>query len=100
MRRPRGGPHLYAVFSSMRCAPTSGHAAMAHTTEYSWACTHTSLRVTSAMQAGLTDRLWSIEDVVALVDTMAEPSKRRGFYKRVPPRPWFQIETLRPARGA
>ena len=32
---------------------------------------HKTLRVTPAMQAGLTDRVWSIEDVVGLLE-MAE----------------------------
>ncbi len=33
------------------------------------------------MAAGLSDKLWSMEDVVALIDAQAEPAKKRGQYK-------------------
>lgn len=39
------------------------------------------VRATTARAAGVTDRLWSMEDVVALVEAAAEPPKRRGPYK-------------------
>jgi hypothetical protein len=29
---------------------------------------HQTLRVTPAMEAGVTDRVWSVEEIVALVD--------------------------------
>jgi len=34
------------------------------------------------MAAGITGRLWSMEDVVALLDAQAEPPKKRGPYKK------------------
>ena len=31
--------------------------------------------------AGVSDRLWSMEDMVALIDAQAEPPMKRGPYK-------------------
>jgi hypothetical protein len=39
-------------------------------------------KVTPAMEAGITDRLWSLEDIVARIDAMAPTTKPRGPYKK------------------
>jgi len=39
-----------------------------HFAYYNFCRVHQTLRVTPAMQAGLTDRVWSLEDVVGLLD--------------------------------
>jgi hypothetical protein len=39
-----------------------------HYMHYNFVRIHRTLRVTPAMQAGLTDRLWSIEDIVRLLE--------------------------------
>jgi hypothetical protein len=39
-----------------------------HFMHYDFVRIHQSLRVTPAMAAGVTDRLWSIEDIAALLD--------------------------------
>jgi IS1 family transposase len=54
---------------------------------YNFVRIHKTLRVTPAMEAGLTDRLWTMEDIVAMVDARAEPPKAgkrgpRGPYKK------------------
>ena len=59
------------------------HAAMVaiYAVWYNFVRIHKSLRVTPAMAAGITDRLWSMEDVVALLDARETPPTPRGPYK-------------------
>jgi hypothetical protein len=45
-----------------------------HCMYYNFVRIHQTLRVTPAMEAGLTSRLWSIYDIVALLDS--QPAKR------------------------
>ena len=52
-----------------------------YTAWYNFVRIHKTLRCTPAMAAGLTDRLWSMEDVVALVDAREAPVAKRGTYK-------------------
>jgi hypothetical protein len=44
------------------------HAAI-HFMHYNFCRIHTTLRVTPAMEAGLTDHVWTLEEVVALIDS-------------------------------
>jgi hypothetical protein len=44
---------------------------------------HKTLRVTPAMAAGITDKLWTLEDIVALMDARApKPGPRKPYNKR------------------
>ena len=44
---------------------------------YNFVRIHKTLKVTPAMEAGIADRLWSMEDVVALIDEQAERATTR-----------------------
>lgn len=43
------------------------HAVALHFMHYNFAKVHQTLRVTPAMEAGVTDHVWTIEEVVALL---------------------------------
>ncbi len=53
------------------------------TTYYNFVRLHKTLRVTPAMAAGVSDRLWDVADIVALVEAAEAPAKKRGTYKKV-----------------
>jgi IS1 family transposase len=58
------------------------HALALYFAFYNFCRIHKTLRVSPAMAAGITDRLWSLEDVVAKIDAMAPEPKPRGPYKK------------------
>jgi hypothetical protein len=43
---------------------------------YNFIKIHRSLRVTPAMEAGVTDRLWEVQDVVALLEAKEQSARR------------------------
>jgi hypothetical protein len=47
-------------------------------TYYNFVRIHQTLRVTPAMAAGVTDRLWEVADIVALVDAAEEAGQARA----------------------
>jgi IS1 family transposase len=53
-----------------------------HYMHYNFCRIHKSLRVTPAMAAGVTDRLWSIDDIAALVEAADPKPAKRGPYKK------------------
>ena len=57
------------------------HALALYFTFYNFVRQHKTLRCSPAMAAGLSSTLWSMADVVALIDAAAEPAKARGSYK-------------------
>jgi len=67
-------------------AENHAHALAIYFTFYNFVRIHKTFRVTPAMAAGLTDRLWSMEDVVALVDAREAAPVARGSYKSRAPR--------------
>jgi IS1 family transposase len=62
----------------------SGHVHMValYTAYYNFCRIHKTLRVTPAMQAGITDHVWTFEEIVERIDRYAPPAKPRGPYKR------------------
>lgn len=59
------------------------YAVALHCVFYNFVRIHKTLRVTPAMAAGLTDRLWDVKDIVALVEAAeaAEAPRSRGPYR-------------------
>lgn len=60
------------------------HALALYFVFYNFTRIHKTLRMSPAMAAGITDRLWSLDDVVAKIDAMAPAPKPRGPYKKRP----------------
>lgn len=62
-------------------AENHAYAVALHFMHYNFCRTHKTLRMTPAMAAGVTDRLWDVEDLVALVEAAEPAPKKRGPYK-------------------
>ena len=58
------------------------HALALYFMFYNFVRIHKTLKVTPAMAARVTDRLWSMEDIAAAIDARAEAPKKRGPYKK------------------
>ena len=62
-------------------ADNHAHIIALYTTWSKFARQHKALRCNPAMAAGLSSTLWSMADVVALIDAAAEPANACGTYK-------------------
>ena len=49
---------------------------------YNFVRIHSSLRVSPAMAAGVSDKLWSMDDIVALIEARESAPRKRGPYKK------------------
>jgi IS1 family transposase len=58
------------------------HALALYFAFYNFCRIHKTLRMSPAMAAGIADRLWSLEDIVARIDARAAAPKPRGSYKK------------------
>jgi hypothetical protein len=60
------------------------HAAMVaiYAVHYNFARIHETLRITPAMAVGLSDHVWSLEEIVMMADRYAPAPKPRGPYKK------------------
>ena len=63
-------------------AENHAHMVALYTTWYNFVRQHKTLWVAPAMAARLSDRLWSMEDVVALIDAREAAPAKRGRYKK------------------
>lgn len=57
------------------------HAVSLHFMFYNFARIHSTLKVTPAMAAGISDHVWSVEEIASLA-TIEAPKKRRLYKKR------------------
>ena len=62
-------------------AENHAHSVALNFMYYNFVRIHSKLRVTPAMAAGVTDRLWEIADIAALIEAREEAPKKRGSYK-------------------
>ena len=58
------------------------HAISLHYMYYNFCRIHKTLKVTPAMEAGVTDKLHDLEFIVNLIDERAPAPKKRGPYKK------------------
>lgn len=58
------------------------HALALYFVHYNFCRIHKSLKTSPAMAAGITDTLWSLDNVIAKIDEMAPPPAKRGPYKK------------------
>ncbi len=61
------------------------HAAMVaiHAVYYNFARIHKMLRITPSMAVGLSDHVWSLEEIALMADAYMPKPTKRGPYKRV-----------------
>ena len=62
------------------------HALAIYFMHYNFARIHQTLRVSPAMAAGVTGKLWELDDIVAMIDAAAPTPAKRGSYKKQPER--------------
>ena len=60
------------------------HASMVaiHAVYYNFARIHKTLRITPSMAAGLSDHVWSLEEIVMMAESYAPAPAKRGPYKK------------------
>ena len=58
------------------------YAVALHMMYYNFVRIHQKLRVTPAMAADVSDKLWEIKDIAALVEAADALAKKRGPYKK------------------
>lgn len=63
-------------------AENHAHSVAIHFMHYNFVRIHQTLRVTPAMAAGVTGKLWELSDMVAMIDAASPEPAKRGPYKK------------------
>jgi hypothetical protein len=58
------------------------HMVALYTVWYDFVKTHKAHRTSPAMAAGVSDRLWNMEDIAELVEAVAREPGKRGSYRK------------------
>jgi hypothetical protein len=66
-------------------AENHAHAVALHYMHYNFGRVHKTLRVTPAMEAGVSDHIWTMEEIAALMDANCIPKPRGPYKKKVQP---------------
>jgi len=53
-----------------------------HAVYYNYARIHKSLRIAPSMAAGLSDHVWSLEEIITMADGYMPKPAKRGPYKK------------------
>ena len=82
----RMGMRRFTRLTNAFSKKVQNHEAMVaiYAVHYNFARIHKTLRITPSMAAGLSDHVWSLEEIVQMADNyMPKPSKRGPYKKRV-----------------
>jgi hypothetical protein len=63
-------------------AENHAHAVSLHYMHYNFGRIHKTLRVTPAMEAGVTDHVWTMEEIASLMDANYTPKPRDPYKKK------------------
>jgi hypothetical protein len=66
-------------------AENHAYAVALHYMHYNFGRIHKTLRVTPAMETGVTDHVWTMEEIAALQDAAYTPKPRGPYKKKVQP---------------
>src|SRR5262245_52715255 len=66
-------------------AENHAHAVSLHYMHYNFGRLHKTLRVTPAMQAGVSDHVWTTEEIAALMDANDVPELKCRYKKKIRP---------------
>ena len=58
------------------------HMVALYSVWYNFVRIHGTLRMSPAMAAGVSEPLWGMDDVAALIEASEAPAKKRGSYKK------------------